>query len=325
MHLQCIGAGSSPAVRSRDSQEGKAMETRETLSEYTFCEVSKDDARECIVKNHYSHKWATPFGVHNYGLRSASGELLAVAVYGNPMNIKSYKSVANVNKEQFIELNRLWADDRLGKNTETWLMAESHKRLRDHGITLVQSFADGRLGVGTIYQAAGFGYYGKSSTMFHQNNVTGELLHDTPFSNTATRGVYVRNAMHARGELDTFTVNTYRYLMPLTKAARRRIILKPKPYPKERLGITKLPDYTPPVGQVVRGYAKSLALGEQSALDLAPYIDRRGATEDDINEAVSNRWIVETCDKQGIAPEELRAAMRRRATSLTSVENMALF
>lgn len=248
-----------------------------------------------------------------------------MAAYGNPMNTKSYKSVANVNREQFIELNRLWADDRLGKNTETWLMAESHRRLRDHGITLIQSFADGRLGVGTIYQAAGFGYYGKSLTLFHKNRITGELLHDAPFSNTATQGIYVRNAMHARGELDTFTVNTYRYLMPLTKAARRRIILKPQPYPKERLGATELADYTPPIGQVVRGYAKSLALGEQSAADLAPYIGRLGATESDIGQAVSNKWVIDTCDKCGIDPEDLRLAMRRKATSLTGVENATLF
>lgn len=325
MHYQCIGAGSSPAVRSKHTQEDKAIETRETLSEYTFCEVSKDDARECIIKNHYSHKWSTPFGVHNYGLRSESGELLAVASYGNPMNPKSYKSIANVTQEQFIELNRLWADDRLGKNTETWLMAESHKRLREHGIALVQSFADGRLGVGTIYQAAGFGFYGRSSTMFHQNNVTGDLLHDVPFQNTASQGVYVRNAMHARGELSSFTVNTYKYLMPLTKAARRRIILKQKPYPKERLGVTELLDYTPPVRQVVRGYAKALALGHQAAEDLAPYIDQLGATEDDIAVAVDNKWVLKSCDKQGVNPEELGAAMRQRATTLASADGMELF
>ena len=118
--------------------------------------MSKDEAKELIIRQHYSHKWATPFGLYNYGIR-LDGELLGVAVYGHLMNPKSFKSVADLNPEQVTELNRLWIDDRLGKNAETWLMAEAHKRLlEDTPVRLVQSFADGRLGVGTTYQAANF-------------------------------------------------------------------------------------------------------------------------------------------------------------------------
>ena len=273
--------------------------------------MSKDEAKELIIREHYSHKWATPFGLYNYGIR-LDGELLGVASYGNLRNVKSARSLADLNPEQVTELNRLWIDDRLGKNAETWLMAEAHKRLlEDTPVRLVQSFADGRLGVGTIYQAANFGYYGHSVTMFHKNRVDGETYHNGPATNTASHGIYLRNAMHARGELETFTVNTYRYLKPLTKAARRRIKLKEKPYPKQREGTTLHPDYIPPIGQVVRGCAMAIIDNAPDANDLLPYIHTLGCTASDIDKALNNPWIVDRASKRGISLDHVRNMMMK--------------
>ena len=287
------------------------METLETLSQYEICEVPKDEAKELIVREHYSHKWHTTFGLYNYGIR-LDGELLGVASYGHLMNPRSFKSIADLEPQQVIELNRLWIDDRLGKNAETWLMAESHKRLlKDTPVRLVQSFADGRLGVGTIYQAANFGYYGYSTTRFHQNLVDGQSYHDTTFSNTSGHGIYIRNAMHARGELETFTVNTYRYLKPLTKAARRRIKLKEKPYPKQREGMTQHPDYIPPIGQVVRGCAMAIIDNAPEANDLLPYIHTLGCGTSDIDKALTNPWIVDRANKRGISLDHVRDTMMK--------------
>ena len=287
------------------------METLETLSQYEICEVSKDEAKELIVREHYSHNWGTSFGLYNYGIK-LNGELLGVAAYGNLMNPQSFKSIADLAPGQVTELNRLWIDDRLGKNAETWLMAEAHKRLlRDTPVRLVQSFADGRLGVGTIYQAANFGYYGYSTTRFHRNLVDGQSYHDTPFSNASRSGIYLRNAMHARGELETFTVNTYRYLKPLTKAAARRIKLKPKPYPKQREGITQHPDYIPPIGQVVRGCAMAIIDNAPEANDLLPYIHTLGCTTSDIGKALTNPWIVDRANKRGTNLDDVRNTMMK--------------
>ena len=273
--------------------------------------MSKDEAKELIVREHYSHKWATPFGLYNYGIR-LDGELLGVAVYGHLMNPKSFKSVADLNPEQVTELNRLWIDDRLGKNTETWLMAEAHKRLlEDTPVRLVQSFADGRLGVGTIYQAANFGYYGCSVTRFHANSLDGQSYHDTAFNDTRSAGIYLRNAMHARGELETFTVNTYRYIKPLTKAARRRIKLKEKPYPKQREGITQHPDYIPPIGQVVRGCAMAIIDDAPEVDDLLPYIHTLGCTTSDVDKALANPWVAGRADKRGANLDHVRDTMTK--------------
>ena len=273
--------------------------------------MSKVEAKELIVREHYSHNWGTSFGLYNYGIK-LNGELLGVAAYGNLMNPQSFKSIADLAPGQVTELNRLWIDDRLGKNAETWLMAEAHKRLlRDTPVRLVQSFADGRLGVGTIYQAANFGYYGYSTTRFHRNLVDGQSYHDTPFSNASRSGIYLRNAMHARGELETFTVNTYRYLKPLTKAARRRIKLKEKPYPKQREGITQHPDYIPPIGQVVRGCAMAIIDNAPEANDLLPYIHTLGCTASDVDKALANPWVAGRADKRGANLDHVRDTMTK--------------
>lgn len=271
--------------------------------------MPKNEAKELIVREHYSHKWGSTFGLYNYGIR-LDGELLGVASYGHLMNPGSFKAIAELDSEQVTELNRLWIDDRLGKNAETWLMAEAHKRLlQGTPVRLVQSFADGRLGVGTIYQAANFGYYGYSTTRFHQNLVDGKSYHDNPFNNTAWAGIYWRNAMHARGELETFTVNTYRYLKPLTKAARRRIKLKEKPYPKQREGITQHPDYIPPIGQVVRGCAMAIIDNAPEVNDLLPYIHKLGCDTSDIDKALTNPWIVDRANKRGVSLDHVRDTM----------------
>lgn len=68
--------------------------------------MPKDEAKELIVREHYSHKWATPFGLYNYGIK-LDGELLGVASYGNLRNVKSARSLADLNPEQVTELNRL--------------------------------------------------------------------------------------------------------------------------------------------------------------------------------------------------------------------------
>ncbi len=209
--------------------------------------IEKELAKEMMLKNHYSHKWNFAFGAVNIGVMDQQGQLLGCAVFGNAMNHKSWHSITNTPGEKCIELNRLWIEDRLKKNTETWLLSRSFKVLRERGFELVQSFADGRLGVGTTYQASNFLYCGFSKTMFQKHVETGEVYHNTQFTNTANpRGMIWRNVLHAQGVLLTFDVRTYRYLYPLNKRAKKNIKLKQLPYPKERHGEQLIENYMPP-------------------------------------------------------------------------------
>lgn len=267
--------------------------TSPDFSRLTVARVDKATAKRICVENHYSKKWNNGlFGAENYGVY-LDDELLGVAVYGYSMNPASWARVTATAPEKCLELNRLWIDDRLGANTETWLLGRTFRLLKADGYELIQSFADGRLGVGTIYQAANFTYHGHHDSTFHRDTATGEVFHAAPFSNTATaRPMLERNALFPAGRLETFKVRTYRYLYPLTRHARRSIHLPAKDYPKERTGELVVPDYRPPASQIARSALIAEALGDPREAELREYLATLTPTPEEALEAQrANRWI----------------------------------
>ena len=132
-----------------------------SLGDLLIKPVEKELARQMVIEHHYSHKWNFGgFGVFNFGIFRADepDKCLGVAVYGYMKN-PTAKIFHHPNPKAWIcELNRLWIDDCLGKNAETVLIAASIKLIRkmDANVVAIQSFADGRLGCGTIYKAANF-------------------------------------------------------------------------------------------------------------------------------------------------------------------------
>ena len=259
--------------------------------------IDKATARDLIVREHYSHNWNTAFGVYCFGVFDGTG-LAGALVYGYPMNPGSTGSLADLAPEQVTELNRMWIHDRLGPNTETAAMARAHRWLRTNSpVQLIQTFADGRLGVGTVYKAANFGYYGASLTLFYRCLLTGEVLHGVPFTSAANpEPMVARNARWARGELEPFRVKTYRYLYPLTKYARRRIVLDPEPYPTYQRGEEPLPSYVPPASQMARALVLAEAKGwRDHAGDIRAYMDRTydaPAIQAALDMALRNEWVI---------------------------------
>ncbi len=197
--------------------------------------VEKSIAKPIILTNHYSHKWNDGgFGVHNFGIFRADrpDRCLGVAVFGYLKNPKARIFRHPNPKAWMCELNRMWIDDELGHNAESILIAASIKLLRriDPNIVAVQSFADGRLGCGTIYKAANFQYYGYHLTKFLRNTRSGEILHEQIFTNSKSPSGFLRaNVGMLLGDFEAFEVKTYRYIYPLDKHFR---FIKPQqPYP----------------------------------------------------------------------------------------------
>lgn len=197
--------------------------------------VDKALAKEMIIKNHYSHKWNDGgFGVFNFGIFRSDepDKCLGVAVYGYMKNPKA-RIFSHPDPDAWMcELNRMWIDDELGHNAESILIAASIKLLRrmDPTCVAVQSFADGRLGCGTIYKAANFRYYGYHLTKFLRNMRSGEFVHEQIFTNTHSLSGYLRaNVGFLLGDFEIYEVKTYRYIYPLDKRFR---FIKPEiPYP----------------------------------------------------------------------------------------------
>lgn len=154
-----------------------------SLGNLIIKEVSKALAKELIIEHHYSHKWNDGgFGKFNYGIfrEEEPDKCLGVAVYGL-MKTPYAKIFSHPNPSAWMcELNRMWIDDTLGHNAESILIAASIKLLRktDPTCVAIQSFADGRLGCGTIYKAANFTYYGFHYTIFCRNKRSGEVIHE---------------------------------------------------------------------------------------------------------------------------------------------------
>jgi hypothetical protein len=227
-------------------------------------EIDRKIAQEMIIKNHYSHKWNTAFGKINVGIFK-DDELLGVASYGNLMNPKSYKKISeNLESNNIIKLNRLWIDDKLGMNAETILISSSFKIIKAlyPEIKIVQSFADGRLGCGTIYKASNFKYFGFEESLFYENIETKETQHKVPMENTMRpTGMLKLNALYCQGKLLPMKVKTYRYLYILDK--KYKIDLKEQPYPAYDKGLVYLDDYVHNISLICRSLILSMILDEK--------------------------------------------------------------
>jgi len=225
----------------REYTEPVIIKETSSLGKLLIKSVPKEAAKRMIVENHYSHKWNEGgFGKHNFGIFRADepDRCLGVAVYGYMKNPRA-KIFTHPNPRAWMcELNRMWIDDTLGRNAESVLIAASLKLLRraDPNIVAVQSFADGRLGCGTIYKAANFRYYGLHYTKFLRNRRTGEVIHEQITTNTTSPSAYLRaNIAWLIGDLEVLQVKTYRYIYPLCK--HFRFATAEKPYPQYDKGI----------------------------------------------------------------------------------------
>lgn len=120
--------------------------------------VSAIDSREAnalCVKRHYLHRKA-PVSFA-YGL-FIGPKLVGVVTFGTPPSRHLQKSACPSNPALVVELNRLWVDDSLPRNTESWFVARALKLMPPR---IVVSYADPRFGhYGYVYRALNFRYAG---------------------------------------------------------------------------------------------------------------------------------------------------------------------
>lgn len=228
-------------------ENGKPVVYKEskTMGTLIMKEIPKALAKDMCIKYHYAHKWnGASFGTINIGIFRANepSKCLGVASFGSLMHPKSYTMFSDdIKQDEILELNRLWIDDCLGKNSETMLLSASWIILRYYKkVKVIQSFADGRLGCGTIYKASNFKFYGyEERAHFLENQDTKEITFENTVSdinkplclvsfwNTFTQHPY-----------KCFIARSYRYIYTLDKSVK--IKLKEQPYPEYNKGVTYL-------------------------------------------------------------------------------------
>lgn len=112
-------------------------------------------ARAVVEKEHYLHR--KPPVSHAFGLYDES-ELVGVCIFGAPAIHEVKKSACPTDPTLVLELNRLWVDDRMPRNTESWFVSRCLKALPPR---IVVSYADTKENhMGYIYRALNFNYAG---------------------------------------------------------------------------------------------------------------------------------------------------------------------
>lgn len=115
---------------------------------------SKTAAR-LVVAKHYLHR--RPPISHAFGVY-LHGELLGAVTYGTPASRHLQMGACPSDPSLVIELNRLWLDDALPQNSESWFVSRTLKMLPPR---IVVSYADPVHGhYGYIYRALNFRYAG---------------------------------------------------------------------------------------------------------------------------------------------------------------------
>lgn len=208
-----------------------------TLREEIHVEdIPTTDAKELIIKNHYTHKWSS--SIVSLGVFKSGGNYpVGVLVYGNPVGREVIRGMSPLLKNgEVLELKRLWIEDGHGKNIESCSMSRSFDWLKSNHpeVKALISYADPAAGhVGGIYQATNWHYQrvieGRGTGSFSICLVRNPRPEDWIHSRTAGRQFGCRNVEMLKRKIgQTFWVKPdsvkYRYVRFLCNRVDRKKI-----------------------------------------------------------------------------------------------------
>lgn len=201
--------------------------------------MNKSEAKDVIVKNHYTRKWTSCR--YALGLWNDQNENVGVCVYGYPIGRRVAQSITpDMTKNDVLELTRLWTNDDLPKNTESWFLGRTFEWLRTNSTAKVLiAYSDPLYDhVGYIYQATNWLYQGNNTMKVkgYLHYVNGEYLHPrncvSKYGTIKTEELKKIDPDYKRFPLK----KKHRYIYILHKADRKRIRKRLKhpvlPYPK---------------------------------------------------------------------------------------------
>lgn len=201
--------------------------------DYRVERISYQEAMELIIANHYLHRKAPcsmAFGL----IDNKTNETKGVVIYGVSASSTLLRGICGDDEAKNVyELTRLWIDDSVAKNGESFLIGRTLKQLDKE---IVVSFADSsQQHVGVVYQATNFLYTGLSAK-FKDPKVKGlEHQHHATYANGLTNA-QVREKF---GDLVYWVERPrkHRYVFFNASGRRRKELVaklryKVQPYPK---------------------------------------------------------------------------------------------
>jgi len=194
-------------------------------------EIDRDAANDIIRANHYSGVVYNASFIH-LGIFAPS--LLGVLQFGPAMNPASQASVvADTEQDAYLELNRMWLDDVLPRNSETRALSYAFKFIarKYPRIEWCQSFADERCWrFGVVYQAANFTYCGEHTSTFWE--LDGAMYHNSMMTRDPNQTKRAALLQENKERAIPHKLRQFRYIYFLQRRARKRLLLDVHDFPK---------------------------------------------------------------------------------------------
>jgi hypothetical protein len=128
---------------------------------YYIATLSYKVAISIIIEKHYLHRQAPcsfAFGLFD----KKNDEIVGVVIYGTPSSAPLRMGICGIEeKDNVIELTRLWVDDKVPKNGESFLIGNTIKKINKEIVVSYAEINQGHLGV--VYQATNWYYTGLSA------------------------------------------------------------------------------------------------------------------------------------------------------------------
>lgn len=201
--------------------------------DYYIKEIDYTTAENIVVKCHYAHRKA-PY-THAFGLFSKHpNKIVGVVIYGSPASHSLCESLCGFDERYNIyELTRLYVDDGLPKNLESYLVGNSLKLLDKE---IIVSYSDTEFNhIGIIYQATNFYYTGLSeggNKDFEEIDENGNRLHNKSLSEKYGSYEGIRKAMNNGADIkQKIRSPKHRYVYFNCGKRRKKELLKKLKYP----------------------------------------------------------------------------------------------
>lgn len=196
-------------------------------------EINRETANKIIKQNHYS---GTVYNGTYINLGLFSDGIKGVLQFGYAMNPASQSSVVSGTKQdEYLELNRMWLNDLMPKNSESKAISYSIKYIKRKypKIAWIQSFADERCGrYGVVYQACNFLYCGEHTSIFWELN--GTVYHNSLMTRNPELTPKAKIIQENKENAVKHELRQFRYLLFIKKQFRKNLLLDVLPYPKHK-------------------------------------------------------------------------------------------
>ena len=210
---------------------------------YIVDPIETSAAIKIVIEKHYLHRVAPcskAFGIFETG-GFFGGILKGVVCYGVPAYNPILKSLCGADEMNNIyELTRLWIDDAVPKNGESFLISNSIKKLDKE---IVISYADSSMNhLGIVYQSSNWHYIGMNKRHTSDLAIKGLDLHPASvtdkFRGQKNRIEKIKNMFGEENIYREDRAQKFRYVVFNANKRRKKELMKQLtysilPYPKK--------------------------------------------------------------------------------------------